>query len=136
MKCERLGRPRLRALISAPEESHGEPIIPDSRPARGPDRRAAGLRSADASGDVPTIAHLAGLPVRDELVLALARLVDHPDLAGRLETAYGRCTRVLALTVPERETILVALDDPPAGLEKLRGVLLGEHTARVRGEMA
>jgi hypothetical protein len=30
-------------------------------------------------------------------------------------------TKVLALTVPERETIIRALDDPPAGLEELRG---------------
>ena len=79
---------------------------------------------------------LAGIPVRDDLVLELARLVDDPDLEHRLEDAYGRDVRVLALTIPDRETILVALDDPPAGLEELRGVLLREHTARARGEMA
>ena len=79
---------------------------------------------------------MAGLPVRDELVLELARLVDDPDPSGRLEDAFGRMVRVFALTVSERETILRALDDPPRGLEELRGVLLGEHAARARGDMA
>lgn len=44
---------------------------------------------------------VAGIPVRDEAVLELARLIDDPDLAGKLETAYGRETRVLALTIPD-----------------------------------
>ena len=35
-------------------------------------------------------------------------------------------TRVLALTIPEREAILSAIDDVPAGFEKPRGVLLHE----------
>lgn len=80
--------------------------------------------------------HLAGVPVRDELVLELARIVDDDALADRLETAYGRKTRVLALTVSDRELILRALNDPPAGLEELRGVLLREAGARARGDMA
>lgn len=75
---------------------------------------------------------LAGLPVPDELVLELARLVDDPQLAERLEKACHDDVRVLALTIAERETILLALDDPPAGLAELRGVLLAEHTARRR----
>jgi hypothetical protein len=62
----------------------------------------------------------------------LARLVDDPELAEKLEDAYGREVTVLALTIPERETIIRALDDPPAGLEELRGVLLREHVGRVR----
>jgi hypothetical protein len=33
---------------------------------------------------------------------------------------------VIALTIPERETILAALEDPPPGLEELRAVLLRE----------
>ena len=69
---------------------------------------------------------LAGVPVRDEAVLELARLVDDPHLADKLETAFGRETKVLALTIPERETIVAALDDPPADLAELRGVLLRE----------
>jgi hypothetical protein len=56
--------------------------------------------------------HLAGVPVRDDLVLELARLVEDADLATRLEDCYGRGVRVLGLTVPERETIIRALDDP------------------------
>ena len=76
--------------------------------------------------------HLAGVPLRDELVLELARLVDDDEIGSRLETAYGRMTKVLALTIPERETIIRALDDPPPGLEELRAVLLREHVGRVR----
>jgi hypothetical protein len=41
-------------------------------------------------------------------------------------------SKVLALTIPERETIIRALDDPPPGLEELRAVLIREHVWRVR----
>ncbi len=41
-------------------------------------------------------------------------------------------TKVLALTIPERETIIRALDDAPDGLEELRAVLLQEHVGRKR----
>jgi hypothetical protein len=75
--------------------------------------------------------HLAGVPVQDDAVLELARLVDDPALADRLETAFGRMTKVLALTIPERETIIRALDDAPPGLDELRAVLLREHIGRV-----
>ena len=44
----------------------------------------------------------------------------------------GGMTKVLALTIDERETIIRALDDPPPGLEELRAVLLREHVGRVR----
>jgi hypothetical protein len=64
--------------------------------------------------------------------MELARLVDDPDLASRLEDAFGRMVRVFALTIPERETIIRALDDAPDGLEELRAVLIREHVARVR----
>ena len=75
--------------------------------------------------------YLAGVPVRDDAILELARLLDDdPQLATRLEDAWSRDIRVFALTIPERETIIRALDDPPAGLEELRGVLLREHVAR------
>ena len=75
--------------------------------------------------------HLAGIPLRDELVLEF-RLVDD-DPSAPLETAYGRMTKVLALTIPERETIIRALDDAPLGLEEFRAVLVREHprTSRV-----
>ena len=65
-------------------------------------------------------------------MLELARLVDDPDLAGRPEDAFGRMVRVFALTIRDRETIIRALDDPPPGLEELRGVLLREHVWRKR----
>ena len=48
----------------------------------------------------------------------------------RVYTEHFSCIAI------DRELIRRALDDPPAGLEELRGVLLGEHTARARGDMA
>jgi hypothetical protein len=45
---------------------------------------------------------LAGIPIRDDLILELARLVDDPELANKLEDAYRREVKVLALTIPER----------------------------------
>ncbi len=75
---------------------------------------------------------LAGIPVHDDLILELARLVDDDALADRLEAAYGREVKVLGLDIPERETIIRALEDPPPGLEELRGVLLREHEWRRR----
>jgi hypothetical protein len=80
--------------------------------------------------------HLAGVPIQDDLVLELARQVDDEALANRLETAHGRMTKVLALTIPERETIMRALDDPPPGLEELRAVLLREHVGCRREGLA
>jgi hypothetical protein len=67
---------------------------------------------------------VAGIPVRDEAVLEPARLVDDPDLATKLDKNYSRGTKVLALTIPERTTILAALEDPPTDLAELRGVLM------------
>ncbi len=74
---------------------------------------------------------LAGLTVRAELVRTLAEIVDEPT-ATLLEQAVEREVVVLALTIEDRERILRALDDPPAGLAELRGVLLVEHDWRVR----
>jgi len=76
--------------------------------------------------------HLVGIPVRDDLIHELVRLVGDQELADKLETAYGREVKVLALDIPKRETIIRALDDPPPGLEELRGVLLREHGWRRR----
>lgn len=67
---------------------------------------------------------LAGIAVRDALILELARLVDDNALADKLEDCYRREVKVLTLDITERETIIRALEDPPAGLEELRGVLL------------
>ena len=75
---------------------------------------------------------LAGLPVRDDLIPELAALTDDDALAAKLMRAYSAETKVLALTFSDRDSILVALEDPPAGLEELRGVLLREREWRVR----
>ncbi len=78
---------------------------------------------------------LAGIPVADKDVLELARLlrgVEFEEVAARLEGAWDAETKVVALTVGERESILRVLDDPPAGLAELRGVLLREAEWRVR----
>jgi len=103
-------------------------VFRQSAPADYCTRLNTNIRSVKIGG-----VHLAGIPVTDDAVLELARLVDDEALAGRLETAYGRMTRVLALTIPERGTVLAAIaEDPPAGLEELRGVLLREHAWRQR----
>ena len=78
---------------------------------------------------------LAGIPIPDSDVLELARLLGstgEPDLAARLEESWESETRMIALTIPERETILRALDDPQTdALAELRGVLLREHESRM-----
>jgi hypothetical protein len=59
---------------------------------------------------------LAGVPIPDADVLELARLLGtagFADLAARLEDAWEVETKVIALTVPEREVILRALEEPP-----------------------
>ena len=78
---------------------------------------------------------LAGIPVADRLVLELARLVDDEHLETKLRGALGRDVKVLALEFDERDAILAALEDPPAGfeeLEELRATLLQEHAWRRR----
>ena len=73
-------------------------------------------------------------------MLELARLLrdaGFDDTAARLEDAYDLETKVLALTIPDREQILRALDDPPSdGLAELRGVLVREHEWRKRVGLA
>ncbi|HUG64880.1 MAG TPA: hypothetical protein VMK83_06640 [Gaiellaceae bacterium] len=50
-----------------------------------------------------------------------------------VEKALERETVIVALTVPDREMILRALDDPQTdSLAELRAVLLVEHEWRVR----
>ena len=58
---------------------------------------------------------LAGIPVRDELILHLAHLVHDEEFATRLENANGRDVQLLGLSIVERETVIRALDNPPAG---------------------
>jgi hypothetical protein len=55
---------------------------------------------------------VAGLRPATDDVLELARLVD-VDLADKLQTAVNREVKVLALTVPERESILPRLTTRP-----------------------
>ena len=63
-----------------------------------------------------TVVHLAGIPVRDELIFEIARMVDDAVLADRLEDAATAArSKVMALDVAEWESILRALDDSPAG---------------------
>ena len=78
---------------------------------------------------------LAGIPVADKDVLELAQLLRDAAFDGvaeKLENAYDVETKVLALTIADREAILRTLEDPPKGLAELRGVLLAEHEGRVR----
>ncbi len=78
---------------------------------------------------------VAGIPIPDRLILTLAgRLRDSgfDDASERLEDAYDRETKVLALTIAERESTLRALEDCPPEFAELRGVLLKEHEWRVR----
>jgi len=79
--------------------------------------------------------YLAGIPIPARLVLELARAfrdAELVDTAERLEGAYDREARIVALEISDREAILRALEDPPAGLEELRAVQLQEHVGRVR----
>ena len=72
---------------------------------------------------------LAGLDVPDRLVLKLAHLIDDDELEGKLRKSVARDVRLLALEQDERETIIVALEQPPVGLEDLRAVLVNEREA-------
>jgi hypothetical protein len=78
---------------------------------------------------------LAGVEVRDSDVLALARQLRRSGFDGtaeRLETAYDRETRLLGLTLAERDEILRALEHAPAGLAALRGQLVRDRERWVR----
>ena len=52
--------------------------------------------------------------------------------AKRLEHAYDRNTRIVALGIPDREAILRMLDYCPNELAELRATLLQEHVSRHR----
>jgi hypothetical protein len=67
---------------------------------------------------------LRGVSVPYRLVNQLAALLWDRELAGRLERAVENETRLLAIGDDEVDAILSAIDDPPAGLEELRGELL------------
>ena len=78
---------------------------------------------------------LAGVPIHDRHWLELAtklRDAGHADTAARITAGYDRQTRLLALSVTEREEILDVLVDCAEGLAELRGVLLQECEWRRR----
>ena len=70
---------------------------------------------------------LAGISIRDQDVLELARLLrdgGFDDTAEALVVALEAEQAIVALTIQDRLAILRTLDDPPKGLIELRGVLL------------
>jgi hypothetical protein len=78
---------------------------------------------------------LAGLSVPEQNVADLARLLldaGLDDTADALLTALDAEQDLAALSIADREAILRVLDDPPAALAELRGVLLAEHEGRAR----
>jgi len=78
---------------------------------------------------------LAGVPVRDRDVLALAELLrgrGFEDTAEVLVVALEAQQTLVALTIEDRERILRVLDDPPERFAELRGVLVSEHVWRGR----
>ena len=138
-KRARLGGPGKRKPTAGPVTYlllRGEG---NRRTQAGPVRSASSLRVIvlHSASNVCTLdpMMLAGIPVRDQDVLELARLLrdcGFDDTAEKLEDGYDVETKVLALTIDDREAILRALDDPPDGLAELRGVLLRGHEWRVR----
>ena len=78
---------------------------------------------------------LAGIPVADRAVLHLAASLRQAELvetAERLEHAYDREARIVALDIPDREAILPVPEDCPAELAELRATLRQEHAWRPR----
>ena len=55
---------------------------------------------------------------------------DIPTLKEEIEN--DTVEKVLALDFNDRDSILAALEDPPPGLDELRGVLLGDREWRLR----
>ncbi len=74
----------------------------------------------------------AGVALSDADVLKLAGLLGggFVEVRERLVNAYNLETKVLALTIVERESILRALDAADRCVADLRGVLLAEHVGR------
>jgi hypothetical protein len=63
---------------------------------------------------------------------SLLRHAEFPDTADKLERGLALGTRIFALTIVDRESILRALAECPDALGELRAVLLREHDWRVR----
>ena len=64
-----------------------------------------------------------GLPLRDEAILEVARLVDDPDLASKLEAKLQLRNQSARPDDPREVEASGRLEDPPADLAELRGVL-------------
>jgi hypothetical protein len=81
---------------------------------------------------------LAGVAVANKDVLTLAQLLHDAgfdDTAEVLIVALEAEQALVALTIQDREAMLRTLDDPPARLAELRGVLLAEHAGRMRDRL-
>jgi hypothetical protein len=79
---------------------------------------------------------LAGVPVRDQNVLELVAMLQEAgfdDTAEALTVALEAEQALVALSIADREAILRTLDDPPLAFAMLRGSLLREREARLRG---
>jgi hypothetical protein len=82
---------------------------------------------------------LAGVPMSDDNVFEIARLLrvaNFAEVARKLEKGMTLGTKVLGLSIGDRESVLQALDDPPDELAAFRGVLLGEHKGRKKSGLA
>jgi hypothetical protein len=79
---------------------------------------------------------LAGTAVTDRDVFELARVLREggfSEVARKLEKGLTLGTKVLGLSITDRESILEALAEPTTdGLAGLRGVLVREHEWRAR----
>ena len=79
---------------------------------------------------------LAGTAVTDRDVFELARVLREggfSDVAKKLEKGLKLGTKILGLSITDRESILKSLAEPTTdGLDALRGVLVREHDWRVR----
>ena len=74
-------------------------------------------------------------PVADKAVLHLAASLREAEPVGtaeRLERAYDREARIVALDIPDREAILRVLEECPEEMLDLRATLLQEHVWRQR----
>ena len=72
---------------------------------------------------------LAGVSLTDDLVVELAQRLQRDGAqhtAQALLKAAVKGQSAAALDTQDRKNILAVLDDPPAGLEELQGVLLRE----------
>ena len=78
---------------------------------------------------------LAGIPVADKAVLHLAASLREAELiftAERLERAYDREARIVALDIPDREAILRVLEDCRSASGAKGDALTGARVAQAR----